>query len=46
MVAITEAEMIRAKRLSESRIRAAETWKCRGEAAAAAGAAEDGGGTN
>ena len=41
MVSIAEAERIRAERLSESRIRAAETRKRRSEAAAAAG----GGGT-
>ena len=43
MVSSAEAERIRRKRISESRIRAAETRKRRSEAAAAAGrgAAED-----
>ena len=41
MVYITEAERIRAERLSESRIRAAETRKRRSEAAAAAAGAVD-----
>ena len=40
MVSIAEAEKIRAERLSESRIRAAETRKRSSEAAAAAGAAD------
>jgi hypothetical protein len=44
MVSIAMEERIRAGRLSESRIRAAETRKRRSEAAAAAGAAEGGGG--
>ena len=44
MVSIAEAERIRRERVSESRIRAAETRKRRSEAAAAAGAAEGGGG--
>ena len=44
MVSIAEAERIRAERLSESRIRAAETRKRRSEAAAAAGGGEGGGG--
>jgi hypothetical protein len=44
MVSIAEAERIRAERLSESRIRAAETRKCHSEAAAAAGAAQGKGG--
>jgi hypothetical protein len=35
-VSIAEAEMMRRERLSESRIRAAETRKRRGEAAATA----------
>jgi hypothetical protein len=39
MVSIAEAERIRAERLSESRIRVAETRKRRSEAAAAAGGA-------
>ena len=39
MVSIAEAERIRAERLSESRIRAAETRKRRSEAAAAEGGA-------
>ena len=43
MVSIAEAERIRSERLSESRIRAAETRKRRSEAAAAGGA-EGGGG--
>ena len=43
MVSIAEAERIRSERLSESRIRAAETRKRRSEAADAAGAAEGGG---
>jgi hypothetical protein len=42
MVSIDEAERIRAERLSESRIRAAETRKRRSEAAAAAGPAQGG----
>ena len=46
MVSITEAERIRAERLSESRIRAAETRKRRSVAAAAAGAAQGGGGAD
>jgi hypothetical protein len=46
MVSITEAERIRAERLSESRTRAAETRKRRSEAAAAAGAALGGGGAD
>ena len=44
MVSIAEAERIRKERISESRIRAAETRKRRSEAAAAGGAAEGGGG--
>ena len=40
MVSIAEAERIRSERVSESRLRAAETRKCRREAAAAAGAAQ------
>ena len=44
MVSIAKAERIRAERLSESRIRAAETRKRRSEAAAAAGGGEGGGG--
>ncbi len=40
MVSIAKGERIRAERLSESKIRAAETRKRRSEAAAAAGAAE------
>jgi hypothetical protein len=40
MVSIAEAERIRNERLSESRLRAAETRKRRSEAAAAAGAAQ------
>ena len=43
MVSIAEAERIRSERVSESRIRAAETRKRRSEAAAAGGAAEGGG---
>ncbi len=43
MVAIAKAERIRSKCVRESRIRAAETRKRHSEAAAAAGAAEDGG---
>ena len=39
MVSIAEAERIRAERLSESRTRAAETRKCRSEAAVTVGAA-------
>ncbi len=46
MVSITEAEMIRAERLSESRTRAAETRKRRSKAVAAAGAARGGGGAD
>jgi hypothetical protein len=46
MVSIDEAEMIRAERLSESRTRAAETRKCRSEAAAAAGVTQGGGGAD
>jgi hypothetical protein len=42
MVSIAEAERNRAERLSESKIRAAETRKRHSEAAAAAGAAEGG----
>ncbi len=45
-VSLAEADRIRAERLSESRIRAAETRKRRSEAAAAAGAAEGGGGAD
>ena len=44
MVSIAEAERIRSERVSESRIRAAETRKRRSEAAAAGGAAEGSGG--
>ena len=44
MVSIAEAERIRSERVSESRIRAAETRKRHSEAAAAGGAAEGGGG--
>ncbi len=44
MVSIAGAEKIRAERLSESRIRAAETRKRCSEAAAAAGAADSEGG--
>ena len=44
MVSIVEAERIMAERLSESRIRAAETRKRCSEAAAATGGAEGGGG--
>ncbi len=44
MVSIDEAERIRRKRISESRIRAGETRKWCSEATAGAGAAEDGGG--
>jgi hypothetical protein len=43
MVSIAKVKMIRAKQLSESRTRAAETRKRRSEAAAAAGAAQGGG---
>jgi hypothetical protein len=43
MVSIAKAERFGAKRFSESRIRAAETRKRRGEAAAAVGQAEGGG---
>ena len=39
MVSIAEAERIRSERVSEGRIRAAETRKRRSEAAAAGGAA-------
>ena len=46
MVSIAEAERIRSKRLSESRLRAAETRKRRSEAAGAAGAAQGGGGAD
>ena len=46
MVSIAEAERMRSERLSESRLRAAETRKRRSEAAAAAGAAEGGGGAD
>jgi len=46
MVSIVEAERIRSERLSESRLRAAETRKRRSEAADAAGAAEGGGGAD
>ena len=46
MVSIAEAERIRSERLSESRLRAAETRKRRSEAAAAAGAAQGGGGAD
>jgi hypothetical protein len=45
-LSIAEAESIRTERLSESRIRAAETRKRRSEAAAAAGAVEGGGGAD
>ena len=44
MVSIVEAERIRKERVSEGRIRAAETRKRRSEAAAACGAAEAEGG--
>jgi hypothetical protein len=44
MVSIAEAERIRSERVSESRIRAAETRKRRSEAAAAERAAPGGGG--
>ena len=44
MVSIAEAERIRSERVSEGRIRAAETRKRRSEAAGAGGAAEGGGG--
>ena len=43
MVSIAEEARIRSERVSESRIRAAETRKRRSEAAAAGGAAEGGG---
>ena len=46
MVSIAEAERIRSERVSESRLRAAETRKRRSEAAAAAGAAQGGGGAD
>ncbi len=46
MVSIAKAERMRSERLSESRLRAAETRKRRSEAAAAAGAAEGGGGAD
>ena len=46
MVSIAEAERMRNDRLSESRIRAAETRKRRSEAAATAGAAEGGSGAD
>jgi hypothetical protein len=45
MVSIAEAERIRSERLSESRIRAAETRKSRSEAAVA-GTAGGGGGAD
>ena len=45
MVSIAEAERIRSERVSESRVRAAETRKRRSEAAAA-GAAAGGGGAS
>jgi hypothetical protein len=46
MVSIAEAERIRAERLSESRIRAAETRKRRSEAATTAGSAQGAGGSD
>ena len=46
MVSIAEAERIRSERVSESRLRAAETRKRRSEAAAAAEAAQGGGGAD
>ena len=46
MVSIADAERMRSERLSESRLRAAETRKRRSEAAAAAGAVEGGGGAD
>jgi hypothetical protein len=46
MVSIAEAERMRSERLSESRIWVAETRKRRSEAAAAAGAAKGGSGTD
>ena len=46
MVSIAEAQRIRSKRLSESRLQAAETRKRRSEAAAAAGAAQGDGGAD
>jgi hypothetical protein len=46
MKSIAKAERIRSERLSESRIRAAETRKRSNEAAAAAGAAGGGGGAD
>ena len=46
MVSIAEAERIRSERVSESRLRAAETRKRRSEAAAAAEAARGGGGAD
>jgi hypothetical protein len=46
MVFIAESEKIRAERLSESRIKAAETRKRCSEAAAAAGAAQGGDGAD
>jgi hypothetical protein len=46
MVSVAEAERIRSERVSESRLRAAETRKRRSEAAAAAEAAQGGGGAD
>jgi hypothetical protein len=46
MVSITAAERIRRERISESRIRAAETRRWCSEAVAAAGASEGGGGAH
>jgi hypothetical protein len=46
MVSIAKAKRIRAKWLSESRIRAAETRKRRSEAAAAVRAPDGGGGSD
>ena len=46
MVSMAEAERIRSERVSESRLRAAETRKRRSEAAAAAEAAQGGGGAD
>ena len=43
MVSIAEVERIRAKQLSDSKTRAAETRKRHSEAAAAAGAVQGGG---
>ena len=46
MVSIAEAERIRSKRVSESRLRAAETRKRRSEATPSVGAAQGGGGAD